>query len=164
MEIKTRVIKVNKLTAFLVLLICGLTACKEAPYYADTYVFTNGVWGSGEMPSFSFEANDSLGRYDMSFVLRLNNDYDYQNMWILMHTTLPEGTISTDTINLQVCDEKGRWLGKKSGATYTFTGLFAYQHRFETLGEYKIRMEHAVMNPELKGVLDMTLLVEHSKN
>jgi gliding motility-associated lipoprotein GldH len=156
--------KANNLIFVMMLVLVGFSSCKKAPHYSETHAFTDGVWGAGEQPVFTFDMQDSLGLYDMSFVVRLNNDYDYQNMWILMHTTRPEGSVSTDTINLQVFDERGRWLGKKSGSTYTFTGVFAFKHRFETLGEYKIRMEHAVMNPELRGVIDMTLLVEHSKN
>jgi gliding motility-associated lipoprotein GldH len=155
--------KVNNWIIAAVVVTVGFSSCKKAPHYSETHVFKDGVWGSGEQPVFSFDMQDSVGLYDLSFVLRLNNDYDYQNIWILMHTTRPEGTISTDTINLQVFDERGRWMGKKTGATYTFTGIFAFQHRFETRGEHSIRMEHAVMNPELRGVMDMTLLVDHSK-
>lgn len=156
--------RVSKLFLGTLLLFAVLVACKKALVYSETHAFSDGVWGSGEMPEFNFDIQDSVGLFDMSFVLRLNNDYDYQNMWILMHTTKPEGTTSTDTINLQVFDEKGKWLGKKSGSTYTFTGVFAYKHRFEKVGKHAIRMEHAVMNPELRGVLDMTLLIEHSKD
>jgi gliding motility-associated lipoprotein GldH len=158
------VTKVNKWIIAVVLIVVGTTSCNKAPVYSETYTFNDGVWGAGEQPIFTFDIQDSIGRYDLSFVLRLNNDYDYQNMWILMHTSRPGGTLSTDTINLQVFDEKGRWLGKKSGSTYTFTGIFAFQHRFDSIGKHSIRMEHAVMNPELRGVMDMSLLVEHSKN
>jgi gliding motility-associated lipoprotein GldH len=158
------VTKVNNWIYVAMLVLFGFTSCKKAPYFSETHAFKNGVWGAGEHPVFSFDMQDSVGLYDLSFVLRLNNDYDYQNIWILMHTTRPEGTVSTDTINLQVFDERGRWLGKKSGAAYVFTGVFAFQHRFQSIGKHSIRMEHAVMNPELRGVLDMTLLVEHSRN
>ncbi len=158
------VTKVNKYIIAAFILLVSLSACKKAPYYSETHLFSDGVWGAGEQPVFSFDIQDSAGLYDLSFVLRLNNDYDFQNIWILMHTTRPEGSVSTDTINLQVFDERGRWLGKKSGSTYTFTGVFAFKHRFETLGKHSIRMEHAVMNPELRGVLDMTLLVDFSNN
>lgn len=154
--------KVNKLILVGMLMLFGLAACKKAPVYSETHVYSDGVWGSGEMPEFNFDMQDTIGLYNMSFVLRLNDEYDYQNMWILMHTTKPTGVSSTDTINLQVIDSKGKWLGKKSGSNYTFTGIFAYNHRFEHVGKHVIRMEHAVMNPELRGVLDMTLMVEHA--
>lgn len=144
--------------------LAALTACKKAPYYSETHAFSDGVWGAGEQPVFTFDMQDSIGLYDLSFVLRLNNDYDYQNVWILMHAMRPEGSVSIDTINLQVFDERGRWQGKKSGSTYTFTGIFALNHRFESVGKHSIRMEHAVMNPELRGVMDMSLLLEHAKN
>jgi gliding motility-associated lipoprotein GldH len=159
---KTMQIKVNKLIFGAMLVLVSLVACKKAPVYSDTHVFSDGIWGSGEMPEFQFDMQDSIGLYNMSFVLRLNDEYDYQNMWVLMHTVKPTGASSTDTINLQVIDPKGKWLGKKSGSSYTFTGVFAYKHRFEDIGKHIIRMEHAVMNPDLRGVLDMTLMVEHA--
>lgn len=157
-------IRVNKISCILTgLLMLLLLACGKIPYYSETHAFADGTWGSGEMPKFSFEVKDSLDVYDMSFVLRLNTDYEYQNIWLLMHTTQPEGVMSTDTINILICDEKGKWLGKKSGANYTFTGVFALQHRFNTLGKHTIAIEHAVMNPLLKGVLDLSLVIEKSK-
>jgi gliding motility-associated lipoprotein GldH len=161
---KTKVRKLNRPIFTAMLLLSVLSACTKASYYSETHVFSDVVWGAGEQPVFTFDMQDSVSLYDLSFVLRLNNDYDYQNVWILMHTTRPGGMVSTDTINLQVFDERGRWLGKKSGSTYTFTGIFALNHRFESVGKHNIRMEHAVMNPELRGVMDMSLLVDYAKN
>ena len=131
--------------------------------YSSTHEFNNGVWSSGAMPTFEFEAKDSTKAHDLSFLLRINNEYDFQNIWILMHTDKPDGTYSTDTVNLMLSDERGQWLGKKSGAVYSYQALFGREHFFKPPGKYKIRMEHAVMEPNLNGVLDLSLLVEESE-
>lgn len=137
-------------------------SCGKKPMYSDTHEFQNGVWSSGAMPAFEFEAKDSTKTYDLSFLLRINNEYDFQNIWILMHTDKPDGSFSTDTVNLLLSDERGRWLGKKSGPVYSYQAIFGREHYFKPTGKYKIRMEHAVMEPNLRGVLDLSLLVEES--
>lgn len=140
-----------------------LASCGKTPMYSKTHEFNSGVWSSGEMPLFEFEAQDSTKPYDLSFLLRINNEYDFQNLWILMHTEKPDGSFSTDTVNLQLCDERGRWLGKKSGPVYSYQAVFGSMHYFNPTGKYKIRMEHAVMEPNLRGVLDLSLIVEESE-
>ncbi len=144
-------------------LIFALVGCGKKPMYAETHEFANGLWSSGEMPVFEFETTDSVKSYDLSFLLRVNTEYDFQNIWILMHTEKPDGSLSTDTVNVQLSDERGRWLGKKSGAVYSYQAIFGRGHKFNLLGKYKIRMEHAVMEPNLRGVLDLSLMVEESE-
>jgi gliding motility-associated lipoprotein GldH len=147
-------------SAFLILLV--LVSCGKKPMYSETHEFISGIWSSGEMPVFEFEVSDSLTPFDLSFLLRVNNEYDFQNIWILMHTEKPNGESAVDTVNLQLCDDRGRWLGKKSGAVYSYQAIFGRQHFFKPTGKYKIRMEHAVMEPNLRGVLDLSLIVEES--
>jgi len=151
--------KIGVLLGFAAILV---TSCGKAPMYSETHEFQNGVWSSGAMPAFEFNAEDSIKAYDLSFLLRINNEYDFQNIWILMHTEKPDGSFSTDTVNVLLSDERGRWLGKKSGAVYSYQAIFGRQHHFKPTGTYKIRMEHAVMEPNLRGVLDLSLLVEES--
>ena len=139
-----------------------VVSCGKSPMYSKTHEFQNGVWSSGAMPAFEFDAKDSTKAYDLSFLLRINNEYDFQNIWILMHTDKPDGSFSTDTVNLMLSDERGKWLGKKSGAVYSYQAMFGREHFFKPSGKYKIRMEHAVMETNLRGVLDLSLLVEES--
>lgn len=156
-------IQQNRIIGILVLGIFLLSSCSKAPMYSKTHEFSSGIWSSGQMPLFTFNANDTTKAYDLSFVLRINNEYDYQNIWILMHTDKPDGSTATDTVNLRLSDERGRWLGKKSGVVYSYQAVFGSMHYFKPKGTYKIRMEHAVMEPNLHGVLDLSLLVEESK-
>lgn len=153
----------TRLSNKLILLVsatCLIVSCGKAPMYSETHAFKNATWSSGEMPTFKFNVEDSTTAFDLSFVLRINNEYDFQNIWILMHTDKPDGSFSTDTVNLLLSDERGKWLGKKSGAVYSYQAVFGRQHFFKPTGKYKIRMEHAVMEPNLRGVLDLSLLVE----
>jgi gliding motility-associated lipoprotein GldH len=154
----------NSIPRLMLIGFLALVSCGEPSVYSKTHEFANGVWCSGEMPIFEFQAPDSIQQYDLSFLLRVNSEYDYQNIWILMHTEKPDGSFSTDTVNLQLCDERGRWLGKKNGAVYSYQAVFGKNHRFRPVGKYKIRMEHAVMEPNLRGVLDLSLMVEKSDN
>ena len=156
--------RLNSWLSLNLLFVLLLASCGKSPMYSETHEFKSGVWNSGEMPIFEFDAKDSLKPYDLSFLLRINNEYDYQNLWILMHTEKPDGSISTDTVNLKLCDEKGKWLGKKSGSVYSYQAMFGSMHYFKPAGKYKIRMEHAVMEPSLRGVLDLSLIVEESEN
>jgi gliding motility-associated lipoprotein GldH len=145
---------------YILLFLLALSSCGKKPYYADTHVFNSGVWSSGEMLAFEFEISDLNGSYDLSLLFRVDSDYEYQNMWVLMHNTFPDGSIKTDTVNIPIVDARGAWLGDKKGNLFNYTVLFGRNHRFLDSGKYNIRLEHAVMNPVLNGLSDVTLMVE----
>lgn len=138
----------------------ALNSCGKKPYYAESYPFNSGIWSSGEMPQFEFEISDLNRSYDLSLLLRIDSDYEYQNMWVLMHNTFPNGAVQTDTINIPVADSKGEWLGDKKANLFNYKVIFGRNHRFEDTGVYNIRIEHAVMTPTLKGLSDITLIVD----
>jgi gliding motility-associated lipoprotein GldH len=81
-------------------------------------------------------------------------------MWLLMHNTFPNGTVQTDTVNIPIADSKGAWLGNKKANLFNYTVLFGRNYRFADSGKYNIRIEHAVMTPVLRGLSDITLIVD----
>lgn len=141
-----------------------LVGCGPKPIYEDTYDFTDHSWGSGESPRFTFSSNDTSVFYNYVVTLRTTPEYEYSNLWVFMYTKNPDGKQRKDTLNFPLADPDGKWLGKKTGSIVEHEMLIGWQKKFPALGEYEIRFEQAVPDPELKHVLDLSLRVTKAEN
>ena len=77
-----------------------------------------------------------------------------------MTTTSPDGKSITDTLEYQLADEKGRWLGKGLGDINELRLPYKTNIFFPVTGTYRIRVQHGMRAEDLKGVYDFSLRVE----
>ena len=77
-----------------------------------------------------------------------------------MNTTLPDGRISRDTLELTLADYDGRWLGSGIGSVKFSKFLFRKGIRFKQKGHYRFELEQAMRVKELKGIKDIGMRFE----
>jgi len=154
MQIKGRIHSV----LFLVLAV--LSACGSQPLFEETYDFKDHSWGSGESPAFSFQSKDTLTPYNFVVTLRTTPDYEYSNLWVFMYTESPNGNLRKDTLNFPLAEPSGKWIGKNTGSVIEHEVLIGFNRVFPQSGNYLIRFEQAIPDPEVKHVLDIGLRIE----
>lgn len=128
-----------------------LSACSTSPTYSKAYDFKDGVWKANEPLTFEIDITDTIKSYDILFFLRVNLDYDYNNAWINLHSTLPNNEKYKESHEFHISDEKGNWLGKKSGSLIECEMLFK-NRKFPTVGKYTFTIEQATTNAQLSNV------------
>ena len=109
---------------------------------------------------FHVNITDLQSRYSFYFNVRNANDYQFSNLYLFLHTNLPGGKITRDTIELQLADYDGKWLG--SGITGIKFNRFLFQKgvRFPITGEYLFTIEQAMRTNDLKGITDIGIRLE----
>lgn len=143
-------------------LLCCLAACTPIDVFEKTVPVPEHKWQHGFKPSFTFNITDTAAPYKVYILLRHNNQYAYNNIWLNIHNKFPGDSIRTVSKELPLANKEG-WLG--SGMDDIF------EHRISLLpsnenfyfprsGEYTFFLEHIMRDNPLHHVMNVGLRVE----
>ncbi len=93
-----------------VLLCALLVGCDNVGFYEKTAFFPSHEWDSKEQPAFMFTITDTVSLYNIYAVVRHEDAYRYNNIWLDITTQAPLDTAKTQKVNLQLADNKKGWL------------------------------------------------------
>lgn len=146
------------LIAVLWLILLGACASDQI---ADYQSIDQGLWADDHKIEFDLPALDSLRQYDVLLSLRNSNDYPFNNLFLLVTMTHPDGFAEIDTLEYRLAAPDGTWLGVGSGNIKD--NLLAYKEAmtFEKTGPYRLSVRHALRNNgQVQGVSSLKGIVE----
>ena len=141
----------------LVALVACLTACSQRELYSEFRTLDAAGWHADEALDYDFEVSDTISRYSVLLYVRNRTDYPYQNIWLFVNSTRPDGTHYADTIEFYLADERGHWLGRGIGGLKEMPVLYQQDVRFPQTGHYSYSLRHAMRDTLLRGVSDVGL-------
>jgi len=155
---KTKIKMPRTLIAVLWPILLGACASDQI---ADYQSIDQGLWAKDHKIEFDLPALDSLRQYDVLLSLRNSNDYPFNNLFLLVTITHPDGFAEIDTLEYRMAAPDGTWLGVGSGNIKD--NLLAYKEAmtFEKTGRYRLSVRHAMRNNgEVQGVSPLKGIVE----
>ncbi|WP_010135461.1 gliding motility lipoprotein GldH [Ochrovirga pacifica] len=160
--------KANKILFTIWVLI--LVACDHPKY--DTYkTLGNTGWPLDQPVSFEVNLEDVSKPHHVFLNVRTDKEYPYRNLYLISKVTFPDGIAVKDTLEYQMTDAYGNWLGTgltdvKDNALY-----FLENYTFPEPGNYKFQFTQAMRKrgdlqglPVLQGVRDFGLRIEEVQN
>ena len=123
-------------------------------------VIPEAEWSQESRVAFDVNIDDTLSIYEMGIGLRHLENYRYSNLFVSLHTILPNGNHTHDTIECTLATPEGRWIGKSSGSMRDLTIPLNENLRFPLKGNYHFEIEQAMREPNLKGISDIGLYIE----
>jgi len=138
-----------------------LVACGESPFVQEVVSFSNDAWHQDSIVKIDVNVSDTQTYYRVSFQIRHTNDYPYSNLYLFREIRSETATLEQDTIQIQLANEKGEWLGNGVGdlktleIPYKESGL-----RFPKSGTYRFRFQHGMRDEPLLGIRDFTFTIE----
>ena len=123
-------------------------------------VIPEAAWDVENRIPFDVTVNDTLGIYSFGLGLRHLENYRYSNLYVFLHTTLPNNNKTLDTIQVLLATPEGRWVGKGSGSMRDVKVVLNPNLRFPLEGVYHFEIEQAMREPVLKGISDIGLFVQ----
>ncbi len=136
-----------------------LTGCGSKGFN-ERKVIPEAKWTVENRIPFDVTVNDTLGIYSFGMSLRHMENYRYSNLYVFLHTTMPNGNITHDTIQCLLAMPNGRWIGKSSGSMRDLRVELNPNLRFPLQGTYHFEIEQAMREPVLKGISDVGLFIE----
>ena len=147
------------------ILICLIFSCIvscESNLIYIKYSSLNGGWLKDSVQHFSFPNGDKSILTNSYLMLRVNQKYRYNNIFVIITVTNSNGIISRDTIEYKVADNFGKFIGSKMINIYELSLLHKKGIQLIPKENYFINVEHAMRNADetvgierLEGVLDV---------
>ncbi|SHL87427.1 gliding motility lipoprotein GldH [Flavobacterium xanthum] len=139
-----------KNSALLLLLVILFSSCDKKRVF-DQYKSVGTTWHKDSIVTFNLPELDSTKRYDLFVNLRANNDYQYNNLFLIVALELPNGYTKVDTLEYQMADPQGTLLGE--GFSDIKESKLFYKENVRFRSNYKVHIKQAVReNGKVPGV------------
>jgi len=151
----------NKYLSFLLLLsVILLSSCNSNVVFTGSEAMNGNIWALKNVPSFNVPVTDTATSNNVIFTIRTGSSYPFRNIYLFVKTTSPDGKSITDTLQYNLADEKGTWLGKGFGDIHELDLTYKSNVYFPVKGIYNFNIQHGMRVEDLKGVYDFGIRVE----
>ena len=158
------IVRLKKILLLLATCFLFLSSCTTIDLYEKVVNIPGHCWASSFKPEFTFTIKDTTIPYQLFFVIRHNDQYNYKNIYINLSTRHP-GMDSTEKIRFDLTlatDEKG-WLGSGMDDIYEHRIPLTPPEQdlyFTKPGNYTFTIEQIMREDPLENVLNAGLRIE----
>jgi gliding motility-associated lipoprotein GldH len=144
----------------ILLIVFAGVGCRQLDVYEQLKSFPSHNWASADSCQFTFTITDTTVRYHIYAIIRHEDAYHYNNIWLGITTQAPKDTVKKQSVMLTLGDNKKGWLG---------TGMSdVFEHRVRITrypvqlqkGEYNFVLKQIMREDPLQGLLQAGLRVE----
>lgn len=147
-----------------------LSSCDANRVFDEYKAMGDASFKAAEPVEFEFSISDSITTNNIYIQIRNNKDYAYSNLFLITEMQNPKGTIVIDTLQYEMADARGRFLGK--GVSDVKESLLCYYEDcspkpFSATGTYKFSIRQAMRKngevagiQNLEGITDVGLRIE----
>lgn len=140
----------------------GLTtfSCTTVDLYEKTVSIPGHSWKNSYKPSFSFTIKDTSSPYQLYFVIRHNDKYSFNNIYVNLDIQLP-GSDTTRKLrrDLELATNEKGWLASGMDDIYEHRIKLGGKEMLRS-GEYKFTLEQIMREDPLDNVLNVGIRVE----
>ena len=147
---------------FIVVIGLLLAGCETIDVYEKTVSFPMHSWKSSEKPSFTFEISDTVSLYNIFLVLRHEDAYNYNNIWVVLTVKGPTEVVTIRREFILGNNRKG-WLG--SGMDDIFEHRISFNDKPAPLhkGKYTFTLQQDMREDPLDHIVNAGIRVEKVK-
>lgn len=149
-----------------------LLSCTTIDLYEKVVPVPKHQWQSSFKPQFSFTINDTTVPYQAFVILRHNNKYKYNNIWVNLLAKTATDTAQKLSLELPLANKEG-WLGTGMDDVFEhrvriggeieklgFVKKGADGFYFARPGEYTFALEQIMRDDPLMDVMNIGLRLE----
>jgi gliding motility-associated lipoprotein GldH len=146
---------------FLISYLVLLFSCTRIDLYEKVTPIPKHDWKSNFRPRFEFDIKDTLANYQLFLILRHNDRYNYNNIWLNIFIRNPDNTVQKFQIEKLLANNTSGWLG---------TGMDdIYEHRLKLTeapiqlkktGRYTFTIQQIMREDPLENIMDVGLRLE----
>lgn len=152
------------LFTFYVFLACS---CTPIDLYERVAAIPGQAWQSNYKPSFTFDIKDTTADYRLFLILRHNNKYNYNNIWLNVYRKKPDGSVSKIPYELQLATNERGWLAQGMDDLYEhripLTPPANDSFYFNRKGPYTFTIEQIMREDPLQNILNVGLRIERKQ-
>ena len=153
-----------KTSLLFILMAIVVISCDEKRVF-DEYKSVGNAWHKDSIVSFNLPELDSTKRYNLFVTLRDNNNYPFNNIFLIVGMEMQNGFTKVDTLEYQMANPDGSLLG--DGFTDIKESKLYYKENVRFRGKYKVFIKQAVRETGkvpgvelLEGITDVGFRIE----
>ena len=150
-------------------LLVTLVSCDKKQVF-DEYKEFDGTWKKNKKVSFTFEQKDTVTAFNLFLNVRNNNEYPYENLFLIVSLNQPDGKVMVDTLEYKMAYDDGTLMGTGFSDIKESKLWYKENYSFEKAGKYTLDVVHAVRQTgkvqgvsDLIGITDLGLRIEKRK-
>ncbi|UWY29159.1 gliding motility lipoprotein GldH [Flavobacterium sp. TR2] len=131
----------------------------------DEYKSVGSAWHKDSIVSFDLPVLDSTKKYNLFVNIRDNNNYPFNNLFLIVSMEMPNGFTKVDTLEYQMAEPDGTLLG--NGFSDIKESKLYYKEDVKFRGKYKVHIKQAVRQSgkipgveALQGITDVGFRIE----
>mgnify|MGYP000644468818 CR=1 FL=1 len=125
----------------------------------DEYKSVGSAWHKDSIVSFNLPELDSTKRYNLFVTLRDNNNYPFNNLFLIVALEMPNGFTKVDTLEYEMANPDGTLMGE--GFSDIKESKLFYKEKVRFRGKYKVNIKQAVReNGKVSGLTTLDGITE----
>jgi len=145
----------------LFLFVASLASCLQTGLYEKHATLPDHKWENTFRPAMAFDITDTTSAYNIFFVVRHTDAYNYNNLWVRIHSKAPgDSATSSQQFDLPLATQN-QWTG--TGMDDIFEHrilLFRRPVKFSRPGLYELTLEHVMRENPLEDILNVGIRLE----
>ena len=153
-------------SALLILVAILFFSCDKKRVF-DEYKSVGRAWHKDSVVSFDLPELDSTKRYNLFVTLRDNNNYPFNNLFLIVGLEMPNGFTKVDTLEYQMANPDGSLMG--DGFSDIKENKLFYKEKVRFRGKYKVNIKQAVRetgkvpgDTALDGITEVGFRIENT--
>lgn len=152
-------------SVLLIFVVILFSSCDKKRVF-DDYKSVGSAWHKDSVVTFDLPELDSTKRFNLFVTLRDNNDYPFNNLFLIVAIERPNGFTKVDTLEYQMANPDGTLMG--DGFTDIKENKLFYKEKVRFRGTYKVHIKQAVRESgkvpgvtALEGITEVGFRIEN---
>jgi len=140
---------------------CALLAgCDTIGVFEKSTFFPEHSWSSKVQPVYTFTISDTTSLYHIYAIVRHEDAYRYNNIWLRITTKAPNDTPKSQQVNLLLADNRKGWLGTGMDDIYDHRIRITRTPQKLRAGNYSFTLQQIMREDPLPAILNAGIRVE----
>ena len=135
-------------------------ACNTIDVYEKTASFPAFQWDNANKPSFTYTITDTEALYNIYIVVRHEDAYHYNNLWLNVTTKAPGTAPVNQQLELILANNGKGWLGSGIDDVFTHRVRITQSPIRLKKGDYQFTLQQIMRENPLESVLNAGIRVE----
>jgi gliding motility-associated lipoprotein GldH len=138
-----------------------LAACGPMDAFEQNVAIPTHEWESSFKPAIDFEVTDTTSPYNVYVVLRHQNAYSWNNIWLRVSVQQPGDTaVKSQQYDIKLGNDETGWFGSGMDDIFEHRVLIQERARFSKPGKYRFTIEQIMREDPLQHVMNVGLRIE----
>jgi len=133
-----------------------IVGCGESNFYERKQSMEGGIWTYADSLNFEVDITDTVQLYALLLDINHSVDYKKQNLYVYIHTQMPDGERLGKQLNIDLAPSSGEWYGECGRSSCDVLINLQRKAYFNQMGKHKFTIKQHMRQDSLPGINSIT--------